>query len=178
VEIAELYNYFRDFDPGIGRYVQSDPIGLRGGINTFGYVKGRPLASADPWGLLIIKGGCTPAQRKGIEDAERDVRKKLDSSCMSCGGPEGCIPCHLHEQLRRALDTAEVTCAGGDVCGSGQVGGNQIWMKPPGFDPKRCGCLASTLIHELLHNTGLGEDRHPDIYDIEKKCFPCSTPTP
>ncbi|MFM9458777.1 RHS repeat-associated core domain-containing protein, partial [Streptomyces europaeiscabiei] len=44
------YNYFRDYDPRTGRYIESDPIGLRGGINTYGYVGQNPLWASDPFG--------------------------------------------------------------------------------------------------------------------------------
>lgn len=50
---ALYYNYFRDYDPQTGRYVESDPIGLKGGLNTYGYVKGNPLIYSDPLGLEV-----------------------------------------------------------------------------------------------------------------------------
>jgi RHS repeat-associated protein len=45
------YNYFRDYDPSIGRYSESDPIGLRGGLNTYAYAHEDPLSRSDPFGL-------------------------------------------------------------------------------------------------------------------------------
>jgi RHS repeat-associated protein len=45
------YNYFRDYDPATGRYVQSDPIGLDGGISTYGYAGANSLVFFDPLGL-------------------------------------------------------------------------------------------------------------------------------
>lgn len=55
-EIGLHYNYFRDYEPATGRYVQSDPIGQFGGLSTYGYAQGTPLVRFDPNGLCTIVG--------------------------------------------------------------------------------------------------------------------------
>jgi hypothetical protein len=50
------YNYFRDYDPSIGRYLESDPIGRLGGLNTYGYVRATPITNRDIFGLRDAPG--------------------------------------------------------------------------------------------------------------------------
>ena len=57
-ETGTFYNYFRDYDPATGRYIQSDPIGLGAGLNTYAYVGGQPLTYFDRYGEQAQALGC------------------------------------------------------------------------------------------------------------------------
>src|SRR5205809_5623176 len=56
-ETEKHYNYFRDYDPSIGRYIESDPLGIEAGLDTFVYVGAGPLSWADPFGLVRFNVG-------------------------------------------------------------------------------------------------------------------------
>jgi RHS repeat-associated protein len=87
-ETGTHYNYYRDYDPGIGRYVESDPIGLRGGLNTYGYIEGNPVANWDPKGLRRLdpdpypECGNDPSCRAGFSRPHPPEPPSCFNSCM------------------------------------------------------------------------------------------------
>ena len=83
------YNYFRDYDPTIGRYIQSDPIGLAGGLNTYGYVLQNPILYIDALGLSNRKRPQRDIQygRRGCDIVES---VQCSNKCKSKGGVSTC----------------------------------------------------------------------------------------
>jgi RHS repeat-associated protein len=84
------YNYFRDYEPGIGRYVQSDPIGLGGGIATYSYVGQSPSIHADATGeskWVDCGGGC----RLRVESDPHKGKHAHWQCSGSNRGENGCI---------------------------------------------------------------------------------------
>lgn len=74
-ETGLSYNYFRDYDPTAGRYVESDPIGISGGINAFGYARQNSLRWADRLGLV-------PNCFDGVAEILRFQDERIDSTVL------------------------------------------------------------------------------------------------
>ncbi|WP_460714838.1 RHS repeat domain-containing protein, partial [Lysobacter terrae] len=175
------YNYKRDYEPGSGRYIESDPIGLWGGMSSYSYVKGMPLTATDSLGLLIMSNSCTKSAAR-IREAEQKIEKKLAQCDKNCpAGDRSCVKCEDVPKLREKLKTSSIHCSiSGADCGRGELGGWSVTLEPAGWNPSVCGCIEATIFHELLHNVGYPhlQGTFDTIDKVATKCFPCGVPSP
>jgi RHS repeat-associated protein len=97
-ETGLWHNTMRDYDGLTGRYIQSDPIGLQGGLNTYAYVGGNPVRNSDPSGLTpqaagVGVGSCVIGLASGymavdgVKAAVQDFNELQDARNENSEGP-------------------------------------------------------------------------------------------
>ena len=148
-----------------GRWMTQDPIGFEGGdLNLHRYAGNQPTNLTDATGKYTTIG-CTDQQKKQIRIAMDDLCVRLKYLSLLPGNFPGlaCLKsrCGLasggHGAVIRCAKPGYRLCASATVCAGTPQGPRQgIYLCPHAWDPRPfpigCGCLGSTIVHELVHS--------------------------
>ncbi len=187
-ETGLAQNWFRNYDARTGRYWEVDPRsrtsnGMAVAKQTcrkwarlekgypYSYGVNNPIGNIDFMGLAVTTYSCSPSQTANI----------LAAAGKAEAAAKTCIPCEDREDFKKHIRNLLVFCSkhnesleGESICGE-QTGDWDITLTPQGIDESSgCGCLQSTILHEVLHQIGYGHSGAKNAFAMEKKCFKCS----
>jgi RHS repeat-associated protein len=131
-ETGKHYNYFRDYDPAVGRYVESDPVGLKGGLSTFGYVKASPLTKTD---------------ERGLYPADSDPKCFYTGECK-------CATAECAAGLRPAPPPKNCSAACAAECFAAKFGGGMLATHLVGKTPVDLSSWLSLIVHSCALASG------------------------
>lgn len=175
------YNYFRDYEPATGRYIESDLIGLGGGINTYAYTGGRPLFTFDPFGLASFVGfppDKHEAMKRALAHAETSLRKCKPGRCET-PDPRFCLTDVDIQYTLAKLRAATYMYSGAHPTKCAWfVNEGFVRVYDGAFTGKCRGCpLKAIIAHEGAHSSA---DEHMSLEDeearcqtFERECFKC-----
>jgi len=157
-ETGNWHNGHRDYDKSIGRYLQTDPIGLAGGLNTYAYVRGNPTNLIDPSGLsdrYVFNGSALTGYSRyasppfdsylagsGLSTSIRD----LNVPAVSGPHGKGSLPAGTYggRNLRNRSSNKAMTCPDGNGWSldlDNKDGRTELRIHPDGNVPGTLGCV-------------------------------------
>jgi RHS repeat-associated protein len=124
-ETGTFYNYHRSYLAGQGRYTQSDPIGLDGGLNRYGYVGGNPLSDVDSLGLCgLNQGSCMSFGSNPLK--KHPFYHEYETLMVICKLSANCTREAVFSRLKEFPTPASPKKGGVNTCDVSDIAGQKV----------------------------------------------------
>ncbi|HXS29059.1 MAG TPA: RHS repeat-associated core domain-containing protein, partial [Steroidobacteraceae bacterium] len=157
-ESGQMYNYFRDYDPQVGGFVESDPIGLMGrSYSTYAYVRDNPISRLDPRGLYDCTYSISAHSMNCIPDFPGDPNFSSTNYVSGNNNSPSCPNCQNNPDKTGVNDHGPIPVGGYNIGPITKPGGSRRRLTPDPVgrtnlelhgcpNPAKCsdGCIGAT----------------------------------